>query len=56
MVLEESTKQDIWWGTVNIALDPHVFSINRERAVDYLKTRQRIFVLMVSLDGIQSID
>ena len=44
IVLEESTKADIWWGPVNIALDPHVFSINRERAVDYFKTRQRIFV------------
>ena len=44
IVLEDESKDDIWWGPVNIQLDPHVFYINRERAVDYLKTRQRIFV------------
>ncbi len=38
----ESTK-DVWWGSVNIKLDPATFLINRERAVDYLNTRERLF-------------
>jgi len=38
----ESTK-DVWWGSVNIKLDPATFLINRERAVDYLNTRDRLY-------------
>ncbi len=37
------TEADVWWGPVNIKLEPEVFTINRERAVDYLNTRQRLF-------------
>lgn len=44
IVKEGPFDKDIWWGDINIPLDPHVFYINRERAVDYLKTRPRIFV------------
>ncbi len=36
---------DIWWGDVNIKLDEHVFMINRERALDYLNTREQLFVV-----------
>lgn len=32
-------------GPVNIKLDDKVFMINRERAVDYLNTRKRLYVL-----------
>ena len=39
------TKDDIWWGPVNIALDEKVFTINRERAIDYLNTRKQLFVV-----------
>jgi phosphoenolpyruvate carboxykinase (ATP) len=39
------TKDDIWWGPVNIPLDEKVFTINRERAIDYLNTRQQLFVV-----------
>jgi phosphoenolpyruvate carboxykinase (ATP) len=35
---------DIWWGNVNIKMDQHVFMINRERAIDYLNTRERLYV------------
>lgn len=44
IVNEPTSEQDIWWGPVNIKMDEHVFDINRERAVDYLKTRKRIYV------------
>lgn len=36
---------DIWWGSVNIPLEENVFMINRERAIDYLNTRKRLYVL-----------
>ena len=39
------TQDDIWWGPVNIPLDKHGFDINRERAIDYLNTRQQLFVV-----------
>ena len=33
----------MWWGPVNIPLDAHSFAINRERARDYLNTRERLY-------------
>src|SRR5215210_5989431 len=39
IVRQLPSESDIWWGKVNIPLDPKVFSINHERAVDYLNTR-----------------
>jgi phosphoenolpyruvate carboxykinase (ATP) len=44
IIEEETTQNDIWWGPVNKPLDEHTFMINHERAVDYLNTRDRIFV------------
>src|SRR5687767_8927025 len=40
IVDEAESANDVWWGNVNIKLDPSVFLINRERAVDYLNTRE----------------
>jgi phosphoenolpyruvate carboxykinase (ATP) len=34
---------NIWWGAVNIKLDEHTFQINRERAIDYLNTRDFLY-------------
>jgi len=50
IVSEASSAQDIWWARNpkdggNIALDEQAFMINRERAVDYLNTRKRLFVI-----------
>lgn len=36
---------DIWWGNVNIKMDEHTFDINKQRALDYLNTRTRIYVV-----------
>ncbi|RHZ87752.1 hypothetical protein Glove_30g61 [Diversispora epigaea] len=44
IVEESGSSDDIWWGPVNTKLPEHVFLINRERAVDYLNTRKRIYV------------
>jgi phosphoenolpyruvate carboxykinase (ATP) len=45
IVEHPGSKNDIWWGNVNIRLDEHVFDINRERAIDYLNTQERLFVV-----------
>src|ERR1700716_3410834 len=43
IVKHPDSEADIWWGPVNIAIEPHAFAINRERARDYLNTRDRIY-------------
>jgi phosphoenolpyruvate carboxykinase (ATP) len=37
------TTEKVWWGDVNIKLDEHTFNINRERAIDYLNTREFLY-------------
>ncbi|KAJ3078377.1 Protein kinase C-like 1 [Quaeritorhiza haematococci] len=44
IVDEETSTNDVWWGPVNVKLPEHAFMINRERAVDYLNTRSRLYV------------
>ena len=43
IVKNPESEKDVWWGPVNIPLDPHSFAINRERAFDYLNTRDRLY-------------
>ncbi len=45
VVETEDVKDDIWWGDINIPLDEHTFKINHQRAVDYLNTRERLYIL-----------
>ncbi len=45
VVRDAITQQDVWWGKVNIPLESEAFEINRERAIDYLRTRDRLFVV-----------
>ncbi|MCP5095867.1 MAG: phosphoenolpyruvate carboxykinase (ATP) [Chloroflexi bacterium] len=45
IVEHPDSQDDIWWGSVNIAIDEHTFEINRERAIDYLNTRDKIYVV-----------
>ena len=44
VVREPGSENNVWWGPVNIPLEESAFMINRERAVDYLNTRKRLFV------------
>ncbi|KAJ1954889.1 Protein kinase C-like 1, partial [Dispira parvispora] len=44
IVEEEETVHDVWWGPVNTKMSERVFRINHERAVDYLNTRERLYV------------
>ena len=43
VVENPASKNDIWWGTVNIPCDERTFQINRQRALDYLNTLERLY-------------
>ena len=43
VVKNPASEKDVWWGPVNIPLEPTAFAINRERARDYLNTRERLY-------------
>lgn len=45
IVEHPESSDDIWWGNVNIKLDDHTFVINRDRAISYLNTCERIYVM-----------
>jgi len=45
VVCEPGSEANVWWGPVNIQMKESAFMINRERAIDYLNTRQRIYVV-----------
>ncbi|MCE9555459.1 MAG: phosphoenolpyruvate carboxykinase (ATP) [Planctomycetes bacterium] len=43
VVKHPDSEANVWWGSVNIPLEHHSFEINRERAIDYLNTRPRLY-------------
>src|ERR1700758_52631 len=43
VVKHGASEIEVWWGPVNIPLEPRTFAINRERACDYLNTRERLY-------------
>jgi phosphoenolpyruvate carboxykinase (ATP) len=45
IVRHPNSEDDIWWGPINMEIDAHTFQINRERAQDYLNTRDRLYVI-----------
>ncbi len=45
LVRHPLSEEDVWWGTVNRAMDAHTFAVNRERAIDYLNTQSRLYVV-----------
>jgi phosphoenolpyruvate carboxykinase (ATP) len=44
-VVEAENLKDIWWGKVNIPLSADAFIASRERAIDYLNTREQLYVV-----------
>ncbi|KAG6392549.1 hypothetical protein SASPL_146773 [Salvia splendens] len=46
VVRDETTGHDLWWGkgSPNIEMDEQTFMVNRERAVDYLNSLDKVFV------------
>ena len=45
IVDQEPSTKDIWWGDVNIKLSEKTFLVNRQRAIDFLNTRDQIYVV-----------
>jgi len=45
IVEEPTTRDDVWWGSVNIPISPEGFEINKETAIDYLRTRPQVFCI-----------
>jgi phosphoenolpyruvate carboxykinase (ATP) len=45
VVQHPESEKDVWWGPVNFPLEETSFLSNRERAIDYLNTRRRIYVM-----------
>ncbi|MEK0446225.1 MAG: phosphoenolpyruvate carboxykinase [Verrucomicrobiota bacterium] len=45
VVRHPDSEADVWWSTVNRPMDAHSFAINRERAIDYLNSRPRLYVV-----------
>ncbi|CAN5225437.1 phosphoenolpyruvate carboxykinase (ATP) [soil metagenome] len=45
VVRHPDSENNIDWGPVNIELDEHTFMVNHERAIDYLNTRDELFVV-----------
>jgi len=39
------SKENVWWGPINIPITDATYCINRERAIDYLNTRDRLYVV-----------
>ncbi|GAB5405611.1 MAG: phosphoenolpyruvate carboxykinase (ATP) [Aureliella sp.] len=45
VVKHKDSESKVWWGSVNIGLEENAFMVNRERAIDYLNTRERLYVV-----------
>ncbi len=45
IVAHPDSEKNVWWGPVNIKMDDHIFLTNRERATDYLNTREHLYVI-----------
>lgn len=45
IIEEETSKDNIWWGPVNKPCSEKTWSINRERAADYLRTRDHLYIV-----------
>src|SRR6202048_1925941 len=43
IVRNGASQDDVWWGNVNIPLEEQSFLINRERAIDFLTSRDRLY-------------
>ncbi|MGB3587325.1 MAG: phosphoenolpyruvate carboxykinase (ATP) [Tunicatimonas sp.] len=45
IVRHPDSENNLDWGNINIKLDEHTYKVNHERAIDYLNTRERLFVV-----------
>ncbi len=45
VVRHPDSENDVWWGNINIPINEDAFLVNRERAIDYLNTRKKLYVV-----------
>eukprot|EP00913_Durusdinium_trenchii_P028512 g26740.t1 len=45
VVIDDESKEDVWWGDVNISTSIDTFEINYDRAIDYLNTKSRLYCI-----------
>ncbi|MEE2925054.1 MAG: phosphoenolpyruvate carboxykinase (ATP) [bacterium] len=45
LVDEESSRENIWWGDVNIPISEDSFELNKDIAINWLDSKERVFVL-----------
>lgn len=45
IVAEDSSVADVWWGPVNKKVSEQTWKINRSRAIDYLRTREKVYIV-----------
>ena len=45
VVEEPSTKDDVWWGSVNVPISEDSFAINRKMAIEFLNTCDKLYVV-----------
>ena len=43
IVKSAASEKDVWWGPVNVPIDPDTYAAIRERAVDYLNVCPRVY-------------
>ena len=45
VVKDPASEKKVWWGSVNMPIEESVFFTNKERAIDYLNTCPRLYVV-----------
>lgn len=55
VVEDENSRAEVWWGPVNIPIEPNTLVVSRERARGYLNTRDRLYCVDELRVGIRSI-
>ncbi|GMG49418.1 unnamed protein product [Ambrosiozyma monospora] len=45
IVDEPSSTENIWWGPVNKKVDENTWQISKNRAIDYLRTREKVYII-----------
>ncbi|UKK00337.2 phosphoenolpyruvate carboxykinase [Theileria orientalis] len=43
-VLDDNTRDTVWWDSVNIPIDLESFNMNKKLAIDFINTNERIYV------------
>lgn len=43
-VLDDNTRDKVWWDSVNIPIEPEAFDSVRRRAIDFINSTERIYV------------